>query len=73
MTVHQSQGSQFTHPVVILPARPSPILTRELLYTGITRGSEQVTIVGSELAIRAAIEGRVVRQSGLGDALWGPS
>ena len=70
MTVHQSQGSQFAHPVVVLPARPSAILTRELLYTGITRARQQVTVVASESALQAGIEARVVRQSGLGAALW---
>jgi len=70
MTVHQSQGSQFAHPVVVLPARPSAILTRELLYTGITRARKQVTVVASEAALQAGIEARVVRQSGLGAALW---
>jgi exodeoxyribonuclease V alpha subunit len=73
MTIHKSQGSQFRHAVVVLPTEDSRILSRELLYTGVTRAQEQVTVVGSEAAVRAAV-GRVVqRASGLRDRLWGTS
>jgi exodeoxyribonuclease V alpha subunit len=71
MTIHKSQGSQFDHAVVVLPSPDSRILTRELLYTGVTRARRQVTVVGSEAAVRGAV-GRVVqRASGLRDRLWG--
>jgi exodeoxyribonuclease V alpha subunit len=71
MTIHKSQGSQFRHAVVVLPTEDSRILSRELLYTGVTRAQQQVTVVGSEAAVRAAV-GRVVqRASGLRDRLWG--
>jgi exodeoxyribonuclease V alpha subunit len=70
MTIHKSQGSEFPHAVVSLPPATSPILTRELLYTAVTRAREQVTIVGSEAAIRAAIDHPIARASGLRDRLW---
>jgi exodeoxyribonuclease V alpha subunit len=65
MTIHKSQGSEFPRVVVTLPADPSPILTRELLYTALTRAREQVTIVAAESALRAAIAHPVARSSGL--------
>ena len=71
MTIHKSQGSQFLDVVVVLPDATSPILTRELLYTGITRGQRSATVVGTEDAVRAAVQRRVQRASGLGPALWG--
>ena len=70
MTIHRSQGSEYAHAVVSLPAATSPILTRELLYTAVTRGRRQLTIVGTEEALRAAIGRRVARASGLRDRLW---
>lgn len=71
MTVHKSQGSQFEQVVVVLPERPSPVLTRELLYTAATRAREKVIIVGQEPVIRQAIGERVQRFSGLRDKLTG--
>jgi exodeoxyribonuclease V alpha subunit len=70
-TIHKSQGSQFRHVVVVLPEPGSAILSRELLYTGVTRAEQQLTLVGSEAAVRAAVTRRVARASGLRDALWG--
>lgn len=70
MTVHKSQGSEFDHVVVVLPPATSPLATRELLYTAITRARRRVTVVGDESAIRAAVE-RLVRRSGnLHRDLW---
>jgi exodeoxyribonuclease V alpha subunit len=71
MTIHKSQGSQFGHAVVVLPTQDSRILTRELLYTGVTRARRQVTVIGSEAAVRAAVSRVVQRASGLRDRLWG--
>lgn len=71
MTIHKSQGSQFAHVVVVLPDESSPILTRELLYTAVTRAKEGVTLVATEDALRAAISRRVARASGLRRTLWG--
>jgi exodeoxyribonuclease V alpha subunit len=70
MTVHKSQGSEFQDVLVVLPPRPSAVLTRELLYTAVSRARTQVTVVGSEATIRAAIDARVQRASGLREALW---
>ena len=70
MTIHKSQGSEFLHAVVSLPTVDSPILTRELLYTAVTRAKPEVTVVGSEEMIRAAIARPVTRASGLRDRLW---
>lgn len=65
MTVHRAQGSQFTSVTVVLPPASSPLLTRELLYTAITRAREHVRVVGSVDAVRAAVERPVRRASGL--------
>jgi exodeoxyribonuclease V alpha subunit len=70
MTIHKSQGSEFVHVVVVLPPPESRLATRELLYTAVTRARERVTLVGSEASLRAAIERRVRRASGLGPRLW---
>lgn len=70
MTVHKSQGSQFGDVIVVLPEASSPILTRELLYTAITRGQRSATVVGTEGAVRAAVDREVQRASGLRRALW---
>ena len=69
-TIHKSQGSEFRRVIVTLPPPPSPILTRELLYTAVTRAKEQVTLVASKAALRAAITRPAVRASGLGPKLW---
>jgi exodeoxyribonuclease V alpha subunit len=70
MTIHKSQGSEFRHAVVSLPRAGSPILTRELLYTAITRAREQLTIVADEAALRGAVGRTVARASGLQSRLW---
>ncbi len=70
MTIHKSQGSEFSHAVVSLPTAGSPVLTRELLYTAVTRAKDRVTVVGSEESVRAAIVRPVARASGLRDRLW---
>lgn len=65
MSIHKSQGSEFDHVVVTLPPPPSRILTRELLYTAVTRAKQRVTIVATEAAIREAVERPAARASGL--------
>jgi exodeoxyribonuclease V alpha subunit len=70
MTIHKSQGSEFAHAAVALPTVDSPILTRELLYTAVTRGKPEVTVVASEAMIRTAVSRPVARASGLRDRLW---
>jgi exodeoxyribonuclease V alpha subunit len=69
-TIHKSQGSEFRRVVVTLPPAPSPVLTRELLYTAVTRAKERVTVVATESSLRAAIGRPVARASGLGTKLW---
>jgi exodeoxyribonuclease V alpha subunit len=70
MTVHKSQGSQFKVVAFMLPSADSRILTRELLYTAVTRARERLILVGTEDLIRAAIERPITRASGLRQALW---
>jgi exodeoxyribonuclease V alpha subunit len=69
MTIHKAQGSQFARVVVRLPEATSRALTRELLYTAVTRAQEHVTVIGSEAAVRAAVGRPVARASGLAEAL----
>jgi exodeoxyribonuclease V alpha subunit len=69
MTVHKSQGSEFDRVLLILPERESPVLSRELLYTGITRARTSVELWFEEKVFRAALARRVTRTSGLCDAL----
>ncbi|MBF0476756.1 MAG: exodeoxyribonuclease V subunit alpha [Deltaproteobacteria bacterium] len=71
MTVHQSQGSEFDEILLILPDQDSPVLTRELLYTAITRARRKVTLWSSEHVLRLAMARATERISGLSDALWG--
>jgi exodeoxyribonuclease V alpha subunit len=71
MTVHKSQGSQFDTAAVVLPEPSSQILTRELLYTAVTRAREELILVGSEEAIRAAVARPIARASGLRSRLAG--
>jgi exodeoxyribonuclease V alpha subunit len=70
MTIHKSQGSQFDTAAVLLPPPDSPILTRELLYTAITRARERLVVVGSEESARAAVSRPIARASGLRRRLW---
>jgi exodeoxyribonuclease V alpha subunit len=71
MTVHKSQGSEFDGVLLVMPPADSRVLTRELLYTGITRARESVEIWCGEEMLRAAVDRRVDRRSGLQRALWG--
>jgi len=70
MTIHKAQGSQVGTAAVLLPARESRILTRELLYTAVTRAQERLVLVGLEATIREAVARPVARASGLRDRLW---
>jgi exodeoxyribonuclease V alpha subunit len=71
MTIHKAQGSQFGTAAVLLPDPASRLLTRELLYTAITRAREELVLAGTEEAVRAAVERPVARASGLRELLWG--
>jgi exodeoxyribonuclease V alpha subunit len=70
MTIHKSQGSEHDAVVIVLPEATSPLLTRELLYTAVTRARSRAIVVGSEASVRAAIDRRVERASGLASLLW---
>ncbi|MDD9824925.1 MAG: exodeoxyribonuclease V subunit alpha [Gammaproteobacteria bacterium] len=71
-TVHKSQGSEFRRVLLLLPPRDHPLLSRELLYTAVTRAREQVTLWGAPEAIRAAVRRRARRDSGLAQRLRAP-
>ncbi len=69
MTVHKSQGSEFDEIALILPGDELPLLTREMMYTGITRARSAVVLVGMEPLLRIAVERKTQRFSGLGKKL----
>lgn len=69
LTIHKSQGSEYDHAVVVLPDSRSRILTRELLYTGISRPRRLLTLVATEQAVRTAVSTPVRRATGLADRL----
>jgi len=73
MTVHKSQGSEFDRVLLVLPDRDTPVLTRELLYTAITRAKNSVEMLATEQLFLATVERRVIRRSGLRERLWGPA
>jgi exodeoxyribonuclease V alpha subunit len=64
-TIHKSQGSQADEVTVLLPPPESRLLTRELFYTAVTRATTKVRVVGTEASVRAAVERRALRASGL--------
>lgn len=66
MTVHKSQGSEYDAVTVVLPSAESPLLTRELFYTAVTRARQRVRIVGTAEAIRQAVTTAARRATGLG-------
>ena len=65
MTVHKSQGSEFSHTVLALPQNSSPITTRELIYTGITRAKNRLTLFANLALTASAIKQKTVRFSRL--------
>jgi len=71
MTIHKSQGSQFDTAAVLLPDPGSRLLSRELLYTAVTRARTRLIVAGTEESIRLAVERPVARASGLRRRLWG--
>ena len=66
MTVHKSQGSEFNHAALILPTQLSPVVTRELIYTAITRARQRLSLYTDERVLMQAIATRTERRSGLG-------
>ena len=69
MTVHKGQGSEFEHTLLVLPEEDTPVLTRELVYTGCTRARRRLTLVAKEEMIALALSRTIQRTSGLADAL----
>jgi exodeoxyribonuclease V alpha subunit len=69
MTVHKSQGSEFDHVLLVLPETDLPVLTRELLYTAITRARQKVTLIGDPEIFARAVGRGIERGSGLGERL----
>jgi exodeoxyribonuclease V alpha subunit len=73
MTVHKSQGSEFSRVMLLLPERWQPVVTRELIYTAITRARSHFYLLGSSDCWQRGVSTRVERASGLCDALWAVS
>lgn len=69
MTIHKSQGSGYDHVLMVLPDHFVPVLTRELVYTGMTRTKRNLTILAPESLLREAIDRPTLRWSGLQDEL----
>ena len=72
MTVHKSQGSEFDRVLFILPDEDVPVLTRELIYTGLTRARSQVELWWNEAVFAKAVSRRAERNSGLRELLASP-
>jgi exodeoxyribonuclease V alpha subunit len=72
MTVHKSQGSEFDRVLFILPDRAAPVLSRELIYTGLTRARSQVELWWNEAVFAEAVGRRAERNSGLRELLASP-
>ncbi|MBW2613546.1 MAG: exodeoxyribonuclease V subunit alpha [Deltaproteobacteria bacterium] len=71
ITIHKSQGSEFDDVLLMLPEKDTPILTRELVYTGITRARRNLSILCSKSAISSAVSRQIARTSGLRDKIEG--
>jgi exodeoxyribonuclease V alpha subunit len=71
LTIHKSQGSEFTHVVVVLPPAGSRLSSRDLLYTAITRATHRVTVIGDAEAVAAAVRRRSHRTGALAERLAG--
>jgi exodeoxyribonuclease V alpha subunit len=70
MTVHKSQGSEFENVLFLLSDRDAPVMTRELIYTGMTRARNQVLLWSDETVFNTSVLRRIQRSSGLQDGLW---
>jgi exodeoxyribonuclease V alpha subunit len=69
ITVHKAQGSEYDHVGLVLPETDLPLLTRELLYTALTRSRRSVVILGEKDLLQAAAKARILRSSGIGEKL----
>jgi exodeoxyribonuclease V alpha subunit len=73
LSVHKSQGSEFNEVLLLLPDFPTPLLTRELLYTAISRARRSVVLCTGLAEFRAGISTAESRNSGLGERMCAPS
>jgi len=71
MTIHKSQGSEFDSTLLILPDQDTPLLSRELIYTGCSRARHRLILMAQENTIDQALSRTIQRTSGLSEALWG--
>ena len=69
MTIHKSQGSEFANVVVVLPDEDNRILSRELIYTAVTRAKESVAVVAGQQVFKQALSRNIERCSGLAELL----
>lgn len=65
MTVHKSQGSEFDHAALVLPTQRTPVVTRELVYTAVTRARRRLSLYADERILGSAVATRTERRSGL--------
>ena len=72
LTVHKSQGTEFKHVLLVLPAEPSKVVSRELIYTAVTRARTAVDILSTKKTLQKGITSKLKRRSGLSDRLWKP-
>ena len=70
MTVHKSQGSEFSHCALVLPDYHASVISKELIYTGITRAKQKLTLLARDSVIKSGLKSRVQRSSGLRKRLW---
>lgn len=70
LTIHKSQGSEYAHTIVVLPLEASRIVTRELVYTGITRAKPHLTLVSTPEVLKHATQTKIRRATGLADRLY---
>lgn len=70
MTVHKSQGSEFNHTILVMPLISSPIITKELLYTAVTRAKQNFTLFSNEKIWKQGVSAKIERQSGLTEQLY---
>jgi exodeoxyribonuclease V alpha subunit len=71
MTIHKSQGSEFDEVLIVLPETINPVLSKELLYTAITRAKQSIKLVAGETVFTATVRKKIERVTGLADKLKG--
>jgi exodeoxyribonuclease V alpha subunit len=70
MTVHKSQGSEFSDVALVLPENHSPVISRELIYTAITRGKKSFSLYSNDEVLATGVNSQIERASGLRDLLF---